>query len=242
MKLYTKDSLTVFWGTKDESIVPDEWRGRYSTEIMDKGPFTLCAQTMGIKQFVTVRQKHGIEGIVVHDVKQCLAMQLFSNTADYLVTQEKGIGLVVATADCLPLVIYDPLTCSVALVHAGWRGSVDKIAKKAVEALCTKYGCAPKDLEVFLGPSARVCCYEVDALFVKALECDEHIQSALEKREEKWYFNIPLYTTLVLESVGVVHHKIHFENNICTLCCIDYCSHRRNPESERRNITVVSLK
>jgi len=244
VELYKTGALTIFWGGKAESILPDKWRGFSPAEIMNKEPFKSCVQVAEIEQFTlaTLRQMHGTDGVVVLTKEQCAAMPLFSCTADYLVTQLKGVGLVVLTADCLPLVIYDPVTKAVALVHAGWRGSVEKISKKAVENLCEQYGCVPKNLEVFLGPCALVCCYEVDELFVRALSAEQKGNRALGKRDGKWYFDISLYNVIVLESAGIESHKIHFENNVCTICTSDYCSHRGQPESGGRNITVVSLK
>jgi len=80
---------------------------------------------------------------------------------DALVTDRPGVLIGVRTADCVPILIADPEHHAVAAVHAGWRGTVEDIAAKAVSRLTNEYGCNPQDLHAALGPSIGPCCYEV---------------------------------------------------------------------------------
>ena len=79
-----------------------------------------------------------------------------------MVTAQNGIFLSVLTADCVPLLFIAPKQRLAAAVHAGWRGTLAGIASKTVDYFMSRYGVAAGDLEVALGPSIGVCCYEVN--------------------------------------------------------------------------------
>ncbi len=80
---------------------------------------------------------------------------------DAMVTDRPGLLIGVRTADCVPILIADPEHHAVAAVHAGWRGTAEQIAAKAISRLTHEYGSSPADLHVALGPSIGPCCYEV---------------------------------------------------------------------------------
>jgi YfiH family protein len=81
--------------------------------------------------------------------------------ADAQVTGAPGLVLAVLTADCLPVLIVDPVRRAVAAVHAGWRGTISRIVARAIETLASEYGSRPSDLRVALGPGIRVESFEV---------------------------------------------------------------------------------
>ena len=81
---------------------------------------------------------------------------------DGLCTNEPGVTLVTYYADCVPLYFLDPVTRSVGLAHAGWRGTVAKIGAVMVEKMAREFGSNPKDIIAGIGPSIGPCCYEVD--------------------------------------------------------------------------------
>jgi YfiH family protein len=81
---------------------------------------------------------------------------------DALVTNLPGIPLLVRVADCVPIVLYDPVRGVVAAVHAGWKGTLAGIASGAVSEMAARYGCRPGDVLAGIGPSIGACCFEVD--------------------------------------------------------------------------------
>jgi len=87
---------------------------------------------------------------------------------DGLITAEPGILLTIRTADCLPVLLVDPRQQAVAAVHAGWRGALAGVIEKAVGDMRRALGSDPGRLIAALGPSIRVCCYEVGAEVVDA--------------------------------------------------------------------------
>ncbi len=68
----------------------------------------------------------------------------------------------IKTADCQAILIIDPIRKVTAAIHAGWKGTVQRITRKVILELETAYGCSPSDLIAALGPSVGTCCYEVD--------------------------------------------------------------------------------
>jgi YfiH family protein len=87
---------------------------------------------------------------------------------DALLTDQPGIALSVRTADCLPVLLVDPQRHAVAVVHAGWRGGLQRIVEKTVGVMRATFGSDPRRLLVALGPGIRACCYEVGEEVVAA--------------------------------------------------------------------------
>ena len=83
-------------------------------------------------------------------------------SVDALVTNEPGVTLVTHYADCTPLLFADPEKKVIALAHAGWRGTVEKIGEATVDVMTEQYGCDPTDIIAVVGPAIGACCYEVD--------------------------------------------------------------------------------
>ncbi|QJD83577.1 peptidoglycan editing factor PgeF [Cohnella herbarum] len=83
-------------------------------------------------------------------------------STDALITNETDVLLAMYFADCVPLYFFDPVTESLGLAHAGWKGTVSEIAVKTVEKMRDVYGARPENLMAAIGPSIGSCCYEVD--------------------------------------------------------------------------------
>ncbi len=82
---------------------------------------------------------------------------------DGLVTNEPGVFLTIFTADCVPVLFYDPVTRAVAGAHAGWRGTALGIVQRTVEAMTRHFGAEPKNIRAAIGPSIGKCCFETHA-------------------------------------------------------------------------------
>lgn len=86
---------------------------------------------------------------------------------DSLITNDRGICLFVAVADCVPILIYDPTHNAIGLIHAGRRGTLKQITATTIAALHTHFDSSPKDLVVGIGPSIGPCCYLVQQDTIK---------------------------------------------------------------------------
>ncbi len=115
-----------------------------------------CGTTVGRQwPLVTLRQIHSD---IIHAVSERPEHIL---TGDGLITATPGLLLAVQTADCLPLLLVDFRRKVVGAVHAGWRGTLKRIAEKAVGAMRQWFGSQPGDLRAILGPGIGACCYQV---------------------------------------------------------------------------------
>ena len=137
------------------------------TPRIDDGPFAPAAapalRRAGFDGVAPAfaRQVHGATVIEASAGGRC-------GEADALVTSRAGQPLAIFTADCVPLVLCDPVGQRVAAVHAGWRGTAAGVARVALEALVAR-GARPADVLVALGPAIGPCCYEIDAPVVDRL-------------------------------------------------------------------------
>lgn len=147
--------------------------------------------------------------------------------SDALVTNTPGVGLVIFTADCTPILFHDPVTGAVGAVHAGWRGTASGIVKKAVEAMANTYGCRAENICAAIGPNIGPCCFETDRDVPEAMLAafgDDALPFIREKGQ-KFYVNLKELNALWLRrsGVSVVDISTH-----CTACERDlYWSHRR---------------
>lgn len=109
---------------------------------------------------LSVKQVHGTDALVVD--RGLTPADRFHGGWDALVTDQPGVMVAVRTADCVPVLVHDSKRLVVAAIHAGWRGAVAGILPKTISLMESRFGSSPEDLRVSIGPSAGVCCYEVD--------------------------------------------------------------------------------
>lgn len=104
---------------------------------------------------VTVRQVHSD---LIHCITGTPATPVFG---DGLITREAGILLAAQTADCLPVILVDVKRKAVGVLHAGWRGTVKRIAEKGVSEMRRCFGTLPRNIRAAIGPGIHDCCYQV---------------------------------------------------------------------------------
>ncbi len=100
---------------------------------------------------------HQVHGVVVRSAGE----PGLQGDGDALITNQPGLLLEIRTADCLPILIADPVNRAVAAVHAGWRGTAAGIVRPVIEQMEREYGSRPGQLEAVIGPGIGVCCFEV---------------------------------------------------------------------------------
>ena len=149
--------------------------------------------------------------------------------ADGLVTDIPGVTLAVYSADCLPILLYDPVRRVVGAVHAGWRGTALGIAAKAVERMVDCYGCDRLDILAAVGPGISKCCFEThedvpnamtEAMGAAALSSIEVLPTG------KIHVDLKGLNAKRLESAGLAPEHIAVSAD-CTCCLPEkYWSHR----------------
>jgi len=135
--------------------------------------------------------------------------------ADALITRLPGVVLTILTADCVPILLADPVTGAIGAVHAGWKGSALEIVKKTVAQLSERYGSDPKNLYAFIGPAIGGCCYEVGEEVAGAFR---HIEGAvMPGRRGRPMLDLKAVNRRQLLDAGLVEAQIEV-SPLCTAC------------------------
>ena len=146
---------------------------------------------------------------------------------DGLVTDSRGLGLVCFTADCVPILLADPVSGTVAAVHAGWRGTVASIAAEAVKKM-QALGARSEDILAVIGPSIGPCHFEVGPEVQEEFTARFGAELPVVPSVREGHTMVDLWQAnrLVLQEVWVAENHI-FTSNICTVCNnSDFYSHR----------------
>lgn len=146
---------------------------------------------------------------------------------DGLVTNEPGVALTIFSADCTPVLLYDPIAGAIGAAHAGWRGTAAGIAARAVEAMQREFGSRPENIRAAIGPCIGPCCFETDADVPQAMlaALGEEAQRAIRPAGNKYYVNLKDLNALWLERAGVCRVDISCD---CTACQPQrFWSHRK---------------
>ena len=145
---------------------------------------------------------------------------------DALITNVKGLALVIFTADCTPNLFYDPVTGAVGGAHAGWRGTAQAIAARTVEAMTANYGSRPEDIRAAIGPNIGMCHFETNRDVPDAMRqaFGPEVEQWIRPKGEKFYLDLKQINAMVLRRAGVTHIEI---SDACTMCQSDvFWSHR----------------
>jgi len=159
--------------------------------------------------------------------------------ADAALASEPGVLIGIQTADCLPVLLVDPVRGAVAAAHAGWRGTAKGVAREAVLALQAR-GSRPQDLLAALGPGIGPCCYEVgDEL--RAAFGVAGARFLLPAANGRPHLDVRAANVAQLEAAGVRPEAIHHVPD-CTFCTPGYHSYRRDGKGTGRMISYVGFK
>ena len=170
---------------------------------------------------------------------------------DAIITNIPGFCIGVSTADCIPLLLFDGRRRVACAVHAGWRGTVQRIAEKAVAAMTACYGSQPSDVVAQIGPGISLKSFEVgqevyDAFAAEGF-CMEEISRLMPssqgiENEKKWHIDLPACNRLQLLEAGLQNEQIH-TLPVCTYeQHADYFSSRRLGIHSGRIFTGIMLK
>jgi len=191
-------------------------------------------------QFVFPRQTHSDRIAVV-------TAENFTNTiedTDALITNEPGIFICVQTADCVPILLFDPVKRVVAAIHAGWKGTISKIAKKTVRQMTETFGSNPKDIVAGIGPSIHIHAYEVGPEVVAAVESSFSNFPALLKpsmNDGRAYFDLWEANQTVLMESGIQEENIELMG-LCSFEQADlFYSARRDGTDTGRMVSGIKL-
>ena len=160
---------------------------------------------------------------------------------DAVMTQEKNRPLMVMVADCIPVLIYDPVQEAIAAVHAGRAGIFTEIIPKSIKKMQKNYGSKEKDLLIVLGPSIHQCCYEVGA-DIRDLSVNSGYGYAIRSDRGRYYLDLISIANKQLEACGIENKHIEI-SSLCTACNTDtFYSYRAEKNNCGRFAGVIMLK
>ncbi len=169
---------------------------------------------------------------------------------DGMITNKKGLVLSTTNADCILLLLFDPITKTIANVHSGWKGTLQRISVKAVEMMINDYNCKPQNIICCMCPSIRKCHFEVGIevkeMFEKEFQ-DLKISESKEIMEkqldnEKWNIDTVQINKIMLKGIGLKEENI-IDSGICSVCNCDLVHSYRIEKQEYGLATaIISLK
>ena len=160
---------------------------------------------------------------------------------DALMTNEPNVCIGVSTADCIPIILYDPEHHAAAVVHSGWRGTVANIAGVAVTSMQMAYHSRPEVLQAVIGPGISLQNFEVGDEVYEQFDAAGYPMEQIARRDEKWHIDLWQCCRLQLEDVGLKGENIQ-TSGICTYDhSDDYFSARKLGTDSGRILTGIFL-
>jgi len=193
---------------------------------------------INIEKLIFPRQTHSNSVCKLEDVpKEEIA------ETDALITDQPGLCLCVQTADCVPILLYDPVKKVAAAVHAGWRGTVKQILAETVNEMKSNYSCSAKDILAAIGPSIGPEVYEVGNEVVEAaLASIPKAEQTLHKNATgKYHFDLWKANRLILLGCGLSEQNIEVLEECSFLEGEKYYSARREGVQTGRMVSGIML-
>lgn len=193
-------------------------------------------------------------------------------SGDAMVTNQPGILLSIRTADCHPILLADSRRRVVAAIHAGWRGTLARIAEKTVGVMRGAFGSNPRDISAIIGPGIQACCYGVGeelvtsfhgrftnaTLFFRPVPVDQESAALAAKypniflspfppghepvAQAAAHLDIAAALREQLLEAGLAPAKIH-ASGLCTACRTDlFFSHRKEGTRTGRMMAVIGIR
>lgn len=190
---------------------------------------------------VLVKQVHGDRILIVDGAED--ARSAAATEADAIVTRCPGVAVGVLTADCIPVIVYDPERHAVGVVHAGRRGTGKNILSKTVATMRREFGTRSEALVVGMGPGICGSCYEVDASCLEPFRenYSEWLSLVAERAEGKFLLDLFRANEADALSAGVPGKSV-FRSGWCTVCRNDlFYSYRKEGKTGRILTAAVLL-
>jgi YfiH family protein len=184
------------------------------------------------RKLVLPEQTHedNIRIVTEKDIGKGLTKTSDIKNTDGLMTNIPGIPLITFYADCVPLFFLDTKKKVIALVHSGWKGTVQKIGAKAINMMKEVYGTCPCDCLAGIGPSIGMDCFEI------GMDAAQHFMDSFENWTEfmapfgdiKYKVDLWKANKLILQEQGIPEENITI-SGYCTKCNEDlFFSYRRD--------------
>ena len=161
---------------------------------------------------------------------------------DAYITNTPGINILVTTADCIPVILYDKSQNIVAVIHSGWKGTLKQIVPKTLQKMIDVFNTNPENVIATFGPSIGKCCFNTeDKEFVlKFKEISESNKEYYAERGGVYYIDLEVLVKTKLINMGVKESNID-SANICTKCNQEDFYSYRGTTNKNRYGTVATI-
>lgn len=210
---YASFNVTHYCGDDEESV--------------SRNKKALCEKlSINEGQLFLPHQTHGEKVLTIDDAFLKLSAEEKKQTLegiDAIITNIPGICIGISTADCVPLLLFDPNKQATAAIHAGWRGLSNGIIQQTVLQLREEFNSQAKDIKVVIGPSISLQAFEVGEEVYQHFEENgfdmgqiaRKFPSLEDSKKSKWHIDLWAAACLVLEKLGIELENIHVAG-ICT--------------------------
>lgn len=182
-----------------------------------------------------VAKSHQIHGSEILDVQKPGRYEGY----DALITNQTNIQLAVTIADCTPILIYDPVKNAIAAIHAGWRGTVQNIVSKTVNAMHVTFGTDPKDCYAYVGTCIDECSFEVGEEVAANFDIN---YKRWDADKNKFYVDLKLANKNQLVNAGLSIENIEVSSYSTVLNNEDYFSYRQENGLTGRMLATIGLR
>lgn len=219
---------------------PDDWEN-----VLENYRRFCAALGTDVRDVVRSKQVH--KDTVRHVTAADRGKGLFAPrdyTADALVTDEPGLNLMVFSADCIILLLHDPVTGCAGAVHAGWRGTALDLPAKTVGEMGRVFGARPENIRVAIGAGIGPCCFETHDDVPDALRAafGPGVEPYIAPKGEKWTVDLKEINAWRLRESGVQGDCID-TCSLCTSCRTDlYWSHRKTGNRRGVQGALIALR
>ena len=191
-------------------------------ENVDKNRLNLSKKyDFDINKLISMNQIHGNNVEIVDKNSPSII-----DNCDGIITNQKGLTLMVLVADCIPILFFDKFKGVIAAVHAGRNSTFQKISEITALKMKNEFGCEFENIEVIMGPSIQKCCYEVDQKLANIVKINFGVEF-----EKNRYIDLQGINKKQLNDLGI---RSIINTNICTKCDgIDYFSYRVDKDCGR---------
>lgn len=166
---------------------------------------------------------------------------------DGLITNLKDVAILTVSADCQNIILFDPVNEVIGNIHAGWRGTLNRILDNAISIMTCEFSSKPNDILAFISPSILKCCFEVDEDLVNNFKLvfnninDLITKGEIKDNKQKYYIDLQELNKRVLKELGLKESNIYV-SNICTKCNTSKFYSHRGDKLGGRNVSLICLK
>jgi YfiH family protein len=200
----------------------------------------LCALNLEKAHLITLRQVHSNGVHIIKDI--CDGWN--HPEGDALCTQSENVALAVQIADCIPILIADPIRHAVAAVHSGWRGTLAGVLPKTIEQMQMTFGSDPASLLIAVGPGIRACCFKVGPDVARPFEKQYPgypLAKPVPEQPEKRFLDLIKVLEIQMNLAGVRRGNCH-DSGICPCCnTAEFFSHRAEGPASGRMMAAIAL-